>query len=84
VAEGRPLLARNPNGADGIGVLLRVMMDAERAAAMHGATLGLAPMSAGSCAASECTGGRWTQRRRRIAAACEVGASEIEDRGRAA
>jgi hypothetical protein len=30
VAEGRPLVAKNPNGTDGIGVLLRVMMDAAR------------------------------------------------------
>ena len=39
-------MAKNPNGADGIGVLLRVMMDAERSAATYGAALGLDPMSA--------------------------------------
>jgi hypothetical protein len=46
IAEGRPLIARNPNGADGVGVLLRVVMDSERAAAGYGASLGLDPMSA--------------------------------------
>jgi hypothetical protein len=40
------LIARNPNGADGVGVLLRVVMDAERAAAGYGASLGPDPMSA--------------------------------------
>jgi hypothetical protein len=35
------LIARNPNGADGFGVLLRVVMDSERAGAGMGLRWGL-------------------------------------------
>ena len=44
--EGRPIVARNPNGASGVHPLLKAMMDWERAAGDRGAELGLTPASA--------------------------------------
>jgi Phage terminase, small subunit len=46
VKAGRPVVARNPNGASGVHPLLRAMLDWERASADRAAEVGLTPAAA--------------------------------------
>lgn len=46
VREGRPIVARNPNGASGINPLLKAILVWESASADRAAELGLTPASA--------------------------------------